>query len=167
MSKKTSGFPNTNGVGLKALEAIRKADGAAIQTVIKIRRGLKLISQGYPMPPWDLGRYQAGEEIALLQKDVVFSWERALWRESLTMLGAKHWCACLLATYCNMIRTQATEKYKIREPIPAVSQSMRGRWHTNAFLYNSIVSGLALKWGSKAYLVLQALAGKKIPVTAL
>ena len=104
---------------------------------------------------------------AQLSKSV--TWERALWQQTVaTKIDSNGyiWYLRLLASYFFLLRTSMLEQNNINWTdtvlISAIGTENRVLWRTAASLVNSIILKLSVSpgWGSKAYLVIQALAGK-------
>ena len=73
------------------------------------------------------------------------------------------WYLRPLASYFFLLRTSVVEKHVSwtdSVPIPATSIENRVLWRTAASMISAIILELSSEWGSKAYLVIQALAGK-------
>lgn len=153
-------------------------DKVATENVIKkIRKGLEDLAVGQktflpPNPKSD----DIEKELALpdgvsdylsAQISISVAWEQALWQQSnATKVDTNRsvWYLRLLASYFFLLRTSVVkENINWADSVPILGTSTENRvlWRTVASMVSSIVHGLSSKWGSKAYLVIQALAGKK------
>ena len=132
------------------------------------------MKDGKSSPPtnetqWELGLRDNTSNNLSAQLNISVAWERALWEKSFTIrddLKREILYLRLLVSYFFILRTSVVHKESIRwtEPVSTSTMNIENRvlWRTTAEMINSIILGLssASQWGSKAYLVIQALAGK-------
>ncbi len=142
----------------------------------KIRKGLKdlAVEDEISFPPTpktnetqkELGLPDETSDQLCAQICISVEWERALWRQSASIKVESNrsiWYLRLLASYFFLLRTSVIEKHiswTDSVPIPTISTKNRVLWRTAASMISAIILELSSEWGSKAYLVIQALAGK-------
>ncbi|KAK3169313.1 hypothetical protein OEA41_008696 [Lepraria neglecta] len=145
----------------------------------KIRKGLKdlKVKDGVYFPPVP-NTNESQQRLDLpdgvnnhlsAQISISVAWEGALWEQTVAAKVASNqyiWYLRLLASYFFLLRTSIIERDNIswQDTVSISASSVRNRvmWRKAASMVNSIILGLSSSsgWGSKAYLVIQALAGK-------